>query len=53
MVTRLSVEDKRLLPGCSAGLAERTAVVDLRHTGDWSVAALLAAPREVTSWTLR
>jgi hypothetical protein len=36
MVTRLSVEDKRLLPGCSAGLAERTAVVDLRHTGEWS-----------------
>ena len=36
MVTRLGVEHKRLLPGCSAGLAERTAVVDLRYAGQWN-----------------
>jgi cyanophycin synthetase len=36
MVTGLGVEHKRLLPGCSAGLAERTAMVDLRYTGQWN-----------------
>lgn len=35
MVTGLVVEHTRLLPGCSAGLAERTAVVDVRYTGEW------------------
>lgn len=33
-LTAVHVETKRLLPGCSAGLSERTAIVEIRYTGD-------------------
>lgn len=33
-LTAVNVETKRLLPGCSAGLDERTAIVEIRYTGD-------------------